>query len=182
MKTLKAAILEREQTPISYVQIKKITAQHVKTHFVLLDDLPESPSDQQIFGNTAIACVLCTKHIHARATSINHWILLIKRKGGSYEFFDPLGNSIKMLTMQLHNGKQSLVNWASNRRVSENTVKLQQSDDHVNTCGMHIAMRAVHSEMRNTQYAQFLKHAFLEPDLTVSLACYLDLIRPHLSQ
>ena len=181
MSSLREALLTREQTPISYNQILRVTKNHVRTHFVAHDSLPEQPTDSDIFGSANCACMLVTKHIQARSLTLHHWVCLIKRGKGKYDFFDPLGNSIKRLTMQLHVGKKSLQNWASNRRVSENTVKLQQSESDINTCGCHVAVRLCCHDMRNDQYARWLKHGFLAPDLSVSALCYLPLLRKTVS-
>ena len=177
MATLREALLSREQTPISYNQIIRVTKPHVATHFCSHDNLPENPTDKQIFGSAKCACMLVTKHITERHLSIHHWVCLIRRPKGRYEFFDPLGHSIKRLTMMLHSGSKSLQNWASNRRVAQNSVKLQQAESDVNTCGCHVAVRLCHHDMNNEKYARFLSHGFLKPDLSVSALCYLPLLK-----
>lgn len=177
MATLRADLLQREQTPISYNQIKRVTNKHVSTHFALHDGLPEVPEDKHLFGKTNCCCLMVTKHIVSKHLSLNHWVAIIKRPKGNYEFFDPLGNSIKRLTMMLHSGKKSLANWASSRRVSENTIKHQKHDSDVNTCGCHVAVRLVHHHMINAKYSRWLSHGFLPADLSVSAMCYIDLIK-----
>ena len=176
MSTLRETLVNREQEPISFRQIMRVVKNHASPNFVLVDDLKELPTDKDIFGSRSCACILLTKWIHGQRTTVHHWVCLIKRKG-RYEYFDPLGFSIKQMVMQLHSNKKSLENWASNRRVEESRIKLQQNQADVNTCGLHVAVRLCHEEMSNRQYARWLQHAFLKPDLSVSALCYLDLLK-----
>ena len=184
MKSLRDTIYKREQTPINFDEIMIGLKPHADPAFKMLDDLPHNPTDDQIFGSKDCCLILCTVHAgaHNRVTTINHWVSLIKRKSTGnklnfYEFFDSLGNSIKKITLRVHDGKQSLVNWAKDKRVVENSVQLQKYSEHVNSCGLHQIVRLSHLSLNNTQYTRWLKVGFLEPDVSVSMLCYLDLLK-----
>ena len=177
MGTLRQTIISLEQTPISFDEIMKgLSGHNVHPHFVFLDDLPDNPSDQHIFKGKDCACILGTLHSHSHATKFNHWTCIIKRPG-EYWFFDSLGHTIKQLTIKLASVKKSLVNWSQNKRIRENKQKIQKTDIDVNTCGLHVIVRLLRKELNNVQYVKWIKHGFLNPDITVSLLCYLDLLK-----
>ena len=177
MSTLRQTIISREQTAISFDEIMKALDGHnIKPNFVFLDDLPENPTDGNIFKGKECVCILGTIHSHSHATKFNHWVCIIK-KPREYWFFDSLGHTIKELTIKLASVKQSLVNWSQNKRIRENTQKIQKTDIDVNTCGMHVVIRLLRKDLNNVQYVKWLKHGFLNPDITVSLLCYIDLLK-----
>ena len=177
MATLKQTIMSREQIAISFDEIEKALRPHgVVSNFVLLDDLSENPSTHDLFKGKPSVCILGTVHSHNHSTKFNHWVSIL-RKGNEFWFFDSLGNTIEQLTIKLANGKKSLVNWKRNNRVKESTTKLQKVDLHINTCGLYQIVRLIRSDLNNQQFVKWLKHSFFDPDLSVSMLCYLDLLK-----
>ncbi len=171
---LKHDIEKREQNPISFNQIKLVLRDKADPSFVVLDSLKERPTDEEIFQGKDCACILCTLHKHSKPTDIRHWVALIKRTG-YYTWFDSLGNTIPQLT-HLLGGKESLMNWASTRKIDQTSKKLQKWDSHVNTCGAHISARLIKKKLDSKAYSKWLTHSFLNPDLSVALLCFFDLI------
>ena len=175
MQTLKQMIKLREETPISFEQIHKVIKGHTTTKFNMLDDLPEHPSDNHIFGSHDSTAVLCTLHSHGIATNINHWICIIKAKG-EYYFCDSLGHDIAVLTARLHNGHKALINWSHSRKVISQRTKIQKFSSNVNDCGAHVAVRLVMKHLPPRKFVHWLKNGLLgDTDLTVSMLSFLDL-------
>ena len=176
MTTLREMVMKREQTPISFEQIQKVLKGHTTCNFVLMDDLPERPSDKTIFGAHDCCAILGTLHSHGHATNINHWTALIRRKG-EYWFADSLGNDIATLTAKLHNGHKGLLNWANSRKVVSTRVQIQKYSSNVSDCGCHVAARLIMKHLPPRKYIHWLKHGFLgDTDLSVSLLCFFDLL------
>ena len=177
MGTLRQTIMHREQVPINFDEISKALAPHgINPNFVLLDDLSENPSTEDLFKGKKSVCILGTVHSHNHSTNFNHWISII-RSGKEFWVFDSLGNTLEQLTIKLANGKKSLVNWKRKNRVRENTMKLQKTDLHINTCGLYQIVRLIRSDLNNVQFVKWLKHSFFPPDVSVSMLCYLDLLK-----
>ena len=177
MTTLKQTIMHREQVPISFDEISKALRPHgMSPNFVLLDDLSENPSTQQLFKGKDCVCILGTVHSRNHSTKFNHWISIIRRPR-EFWVFDSLGNTLEQLTIKLANGKKSLVNWKRKNRVRENTTKLQKTDIHINTCGLYQIVRLIRKDLNNVQFVKWLRHSFFDPDISVSMLCYLDLLK-----
>ena len=177
MTTLKQSVYEREQTPISFDEIMKVLKpHHADPNFILLDDLKDNPSDDDLFKGKDCCLILCTLHTHGHSTNINHWISLIK-SGNEYWYYDSLANSLAKLTARLANGKRSLVNWAEGKRVKQNKVRTQRHDSSINTCVCHQAVRLVRKDLNPIKFIRWLTHANLEPDIAVSYLCYIDLLK-----
>lgn len=175
-QTLRQTIYEKEQVPISFDEIMKALRGIADPNFILLDELPESPTDEQLFKSKDCVLVLCTVHSRAHGTKFNHWISIIKRPK-EYWYYDSLANSIAKLTTLLHNGKRSLVNWAAGKRVRENTVQTQKYDVHVSTCGYHQIVRISRKDLDPKKFIRWLTHGMMEPDLSVSFMCYLSQLK-----
>ena len=174
MSTLRETIVKREQTPISFNDIKRALPSSLNLKFIMLDDLSEHPAS--IVGDADAALILCTMHtLDGTATKINHWVSIIKH-GRGFIFFDPLGHSIERLTAKLHMTKHSLINWAKDKAVAVNSVRLQKWDSHINTCGCHQIVRLLKRKLNNRQYTNWLKHGFLPPDQSVAMLCWSSLI------
>lgn len=174
--SLHADIMSREQTPISFKQIKDIISRHgVAIKFNFLSDMPERPTDNMLFGQTDVACIMCTLFHHGKPIS-NHWVCLLKRDN-YYSFFDPLGHSIKSLELKLDLKRTPLSNWAAGKQVRHSSAKLQRLAADINTCGCHIAVRILHKKKSIAEYTRWLKKSFMAPDLSVSMLCYLDLLK-----
>ena len=173
--TLHERILKREQTPIDFTQIMRCVKRHAKPAFRMIEDLPQQPTDKHMFGTSDCCCLLGTVFTHWRQTQIRHWVCVIK-KPKKYYFFDSLGNSIAELTMRLHSGHQGLLNWSRGKNVAQNHVKLQKFESHINTCGCHVAVRLCHKAMDPRQYVEFITKSFFDPDLSVAMLTYLDLL------
>ena len=172
--TLRESIIKRKQTPISYNDILKALQGHAKPKFYMLDDLPDKPTD--LFGDNDSILILCTMHsMDGAATKINHWVSFFKHDKDII-FFDSLGQSVAELTARLHTKKHSLINWARGKRIRENKTRLQKWDSHTNTCGAHQAVRLIKRKLNNRQYVNWLKHGFLNPDLSVCMLCWSALI------
>ena len=174
--TLHSDIMLREQTPISFKQIQAILSRHkISPKFNFLEDMPERPTDKMLFGAGDSACIMCTLFHHGKPIS-NHWVCLLKRQN-YYSFFDPLGHSIRSLELKLKMNRTPLSNWAAGRQVRHSSAKLQQMAADINTCGCHVAVRILHKNKSNPEYARWLQKSFMQPDLSVSMLCYLDLLK-----
>ena len=173
--SLRDTIYDREQRPISYNDMSRILSKHrVRPKFHLSADLSAMPTDTEMFGSSDCAVILV--NLRYGVSKFAHWVALIKRND-SYEFFDSLGNSLASVVTHDISGNKGLLLWSQNKRVSSNKVKLQRHSSHVSTCGCHVAVRLLHKSMNHTAYARWLTHGFLESDLSVSMLCYLDLLR-----
>ena len=177
MSTLKDTIEKREQTPISFDEIMLVLSKHNNPpNFVMLDDLSENPTDDNLFKGKNSALILCTLHTHGHVTNINHWVSIIRRPR-EYWFYDSLANTVEKLTTRLANGKQSLVNWKRGKRVRENKVRTQKMENDINTCGCHQAVRLARSDLNPINFIRWLTHGFLDPDISVAMMTYLDLLK-----
>ena len=173
--SLRDTIYDREQTPISYNQIMEILGKHgVRPKFHMSADLKGVPGDSAVFG--ANDCAVILVNLKYGASKFAYWVAIIK-KSDHYEFFDSLGHSLANIVTHDMSGSRALLMWSQNKRVSSNKVKLQRHNSHVSTCGCHVAVRLLHKSKDHTQYARWLTRGFIEADLSVSMLCYLDLLK-----
>ena len=181
-KTLAAEIKHRENTSISFSQIQKIlSTSSLRKNTVMkeLDHLPEHCKDSDLFGSAQNVCLFCNRYINGRVVA-SHWVVLMhkKKKHGRniVEFCDPLGHTLEQLMHILRPPKMSLIWWKKNRRgkVVSSTVRFQ--NDALSDCGDHAAVRICLRKLNNRQYAQFMKHGGLTPDVIVSLMSFLPLM------
>ena len=176
MRSLKSAILQREQTPISHDDIRKILDNHnIATNLCVLEDLPLKPTTRDIFKDKEICLMICTMFKDQHPTNIAHWITLFNR-GQYIEVYDSLGNTLVQLVHKLQKGT-NLLWWAKRQTVRQNTHKHQQSIDRISDCGCFAATRILFRTKTNSSFHNFLTHGFLNPDLSVSMMCYFDLLK-----
>ncbi len=176
-RTLREDVVTREQTPISFNQIAKVVSRHgIMPHLCVVDELPRVPHDRDIFASKDTACLLCTMHDAGNnPLEVSHWVTLMK-KGSYYEMYDSLGNTLQKLVHRLNSGTQ-LLSWAKGKHIRMNTHKHQKSIAHVNDCGCFAAVRVIMKEKNNVEFHRWLTDSFISPDLSVSMMCYLDLLK-----
>ena len=153
----------------------KVWREYVHPNFVELDDLPDDPKTEDFFGGKETCAILCNLHNpDGTQSNTNHWICLIKRSN-HIDFFDSLGNSPEQLTHHLK-GSPALLNLSKKVHFKYASVKLQKFSSKINDCGCHVALRLLQNKKSPKEYAHWLTHGFLKPDLSVSMLCYLDLL------
>ena len=173
--TLRSEVLNREQNPVSFNQMKQVWRGRADPHFVVLDELPSQPSVQDIFGGKDCVCVLCNLHNRDGTPSdTNHWVCLIQKKN-TIDFFDSLGNSPRELTHHL-NGSRALLNFSMKHRLKFDSAKLQKFSSRVNDCGLHCCCRILKRDLSPKDYVHWLTHGWVKPDISVSMLCFLDLL------
>ena len=173
--TLRTEILNREQTPVSFNQMKQVWRERADPNFVVLDDLPLQPTVEDIFAGKDSACLLCNLHNpDGTPSDTNHWVCLIRKKN-TIDFFDSLGNSPRELTHHL-NGSHALLNFSLKHKLRYASKKLQRFSSKVNDCGLHVSCRILKRDLSPKDYVHWLTHGFLRPDISVSMLCFLDLI------
>ena len=174
--SLRSTINNREQTPLSYNELKVALDPHLTSNFVMLDDL-KNVSEEKLFAGKDCCLILATMHTaDGSATKINHWVSLHKR-GDRLVFFDSLGHTIPRLFARLHTDNRAFLDWANGRKIEQNSARVQSFESHINTCGCHQVVRLVHSNMSNQAYVKWLKHGHLKPDESVATMCYLALLK-----
>jgi len=188
MATLAAQVLKREQTPISWDQIRRVLKNHTTCNFLYLDDLKKNATDQNVFGTHDCVAILVDLHTPAgKETTTRHWVCMIKRdsgtpkhltsRGAHYMFFDSLGNDIATLSAKTHS-ESNLLEWSRGKRITYNSVKLQRFATDVNSCGCHISSRLIMKHLSTRKYVNWLKTGNIgDTDLTVSYLCFFDLIK-----
>ncbi len=175
MTTLRQAILHREQTPISFNNMKKVWKDKIHPNFVELDSLPDDPSKEHFFKGKSSCAILCILHnSDGTPSQTSHWICLIDR-GNSVDYVDYLGNTPEQLTHHLK-GSPALLNFSKKVKFNQANKKLQKFSSSVNDCGCFVSFRLVHHDKTPREFVHFLTHGFLNPDLSVSMICYLDLL------
>ena len=175
MRTLRDDVINREQTPISYDDIRKVLDRHhIETNLCVLEDLPKYPTTRDIFKGKQIAIVLCTMFKNDHPTNIAHWITMFKR-GVAFEVYDSLGNSLVQLVHKLNAGTP-LLRWAKGKQIRQNSHKHQKSIDKISDCGCFAATRIMNKAKSNSVFHTWLTHSFINPDLSVSILCYFDLL------
>jgi len=179
MSTLSQQVLKREQTPISFEQIKRILKNHTTVAFLYLDDLKSGATTEQIFGKHDCVAILVDLHTPAgKETTTRHWVSLIKRGENSFEFFDSLGNDINRLSAKSHS-KPTLFEWSQGKKISYNSTKLQRFSADVNSCGCWVATRLIMKHLKTARaFVHWISHGGIgDLDLQVSYLCFFDLIK-----
>ena len=101
--------------------------------------------------------------LYRSSEGFGHFVALLKTGENELEFFDPLGFGPDELTMleyhsRIHNDTRVkhltfLIN-NSNYRLKVNNKRIQQFNDHTNTCGRHASVRV---RMRNYTLEEYIK-------------------------
>jgi hypothetical protein len=115
------------------------------------------------------ACII----LYETSNNRGHWCCIFKRRN-IIEFFDPYGlppdnqllfisNSFRVISDQKH-PILSLLLIKSPYRISYNQYQYQQYSPKISTCGRHVGIRLLLSNLSNDQYHTFITLSPLTPD------------------
>jgi hypothetical protein len=109
-----------------------------------------------------------------------HWVCLFKWNNNTLEFFDPLGlimdSELKFISeyhrRELNEVTPHLTHLVNNSRYNliENTYKLQEFIEHVNTCGRWTATRIKFRNVNIDEFAQYWMRGLpkIKPDFLIT--------------
>ena len=155
--TLRDSVYDAEKSALRGSDIARLLSGIVEPRIHSM--APSTPTDAALFGDKSTALVL-----HS-----GHWSAFIK-KNNKVLFFDSHGRTLKEAIPKMRR-------YEASRKVESSTIKLQQDKADVRTCGYHCAVRLWKRDLGTTQYIKWLKHGFLNPDISVSLLCMMSLER-----
>lgn len=155
MNTLHSDIIKAEDVPINGADLLKIT--DGKTRIVLYEELTNMTGRD--FVELFVPETNWNIILLYRLLDSNHWITIILGDECFYHY-DSYGLQPDEELDMIHHTNKHLTRLyqESGIKVKHNVYRHQMIKDHVNTCGRHSALRAIHYNLSNAEYHFYMTH------------------------
>ena len=158
MRTLKQEILDVENYPMSFEEIKTVLTGRVpglQLRFLL----EKNHNFKNIWKSKVNICFTLLE-----VSNLHHWTVFSKKF-----FYDPLGNSPQFFK----------TNWPKFYEVVKdldwNTYPHEKNSKNIQSCGEHCLVRAVKYHLDNSDFHKWLVSLGIQTDKLVSVMCYIGL-------